>query len=67
MPEVLAFYLFVYIRQLAEALGCSTNPIYLSFSGMDELRVTLIPLAVAEFENFIYEKRKRGRRNQALR
>ncbi len=67
MPEVLAFYLFVYIRQLAEALGCSTQPIYLSFSGMDELRVTLIPLAVAEFENFIYEKRKRGRRNQALR
>ena len=66
MPEVLAFYLFVYIRQLAEALGCSTQPIYLSFSGMDELRVTLIPLAVAEFENFIYEKRKRGRRNQAL-
>lgn len=67
MPEVLAFYLFVYIRQLAEALGCSTQPIYLFFSGMDELRVTLIPLAVAEFENFIYEKRKRGRRNQALR
>lgn len=67
MPEVLAFYLFVYIRQLAEALGCSTQPIYLSFSGMDELRVMLIPLAVAEFENFIYEKRKRGRRNQALR
>ena len=67
MPEVLAFYLFVYIRQLAEALGCSTQPSYLSFSGMDELRVMLIPLAVAEFENFIYEKRKRGRRDQALR
>ncbi len=46
-------YEAVNIRQLAEALGCSTQPIYLSFSGMDELRAALIPLAVTEFENFM--------------
>lgn len=41
----------VNIKQLARALGCSTQPIYLSFSGMEELRAQLIPLAVQEFEH----------------
>ena len=41
----------VTIKQLASRLKCSTQPIYLSFSGMDELRNALIPLAVKEFEN----------------
>ena len=40
----------VTIKKLAEALSCSTQPVYLSFSGMDELRRALIPLAVQEFE-----------------
>ena len=43
----------VNIKQLANALGCSTQPIYLSFSGMDELRMELTPLAVAEFEKYM--------------
>lgn len=44
-------YEAVNIKQLAQTLGCSTQPVYLSFSGMDELRNALIPLAVREFEN----------------
>ena len=43
----------VNIKQISNALGCSTQPIYLSFSGMDELRRELIPLAVAEFERYM--------------
>ncbi len=46
-------YEAVNIKQLANALGCSTQPIYLSFSGMDELRKELTPLAVAEFEKYM--------------
>lgn len=40
----------VNIKQLAKELGCSTQPVYLSFSGMDDLRNELIPMAIAEFE-----------------
>ncbi len=40
----------VTIKQLAAELGCSTQPVYLSFTGMDELRNELIPLAMQEFE-----------------
>ena len=43
-------YEAVNIKKLAEELGCSTQPVYLSFSGMDELRSELVPLAIAEFE-----------------
>ncbi len=43
----------VNLKQLASALGCSTQPVYLSFSGMEELRGELIPLAVAEFERYM--------------
>ena len=39
----------VSVKALAKRLGCSTQPIYLSFSGMDELRARLIPLAVETF------------------
>lgn len=49
-------YEAVNVKQLAGELGCSTQPIYLSFSGMDELRTALIPLAVTEFENFMKSK-----------
>lgn len=38
------------IKELAKELHCSTQPVYLSFTGMDELRNALIPLAVQEFE-----------------
>ena len=41
----------VNVKCLARELGCSTQPVYLSFSGMDELRAELIPLAVNTFEN----------------
>ena len=43
----------VNIKQLANSLGCSTQPIYLSFSGMEELRQELVPLAVTEFEKYM--------------
>lgn len=54
-------YEAVNIKRLAKALGCSTQPVYLSFSGMDELRSALIPLAVAEFEGYM----QRGGRGEA--
>ena len=43
-------YEAVNIKQLSDALGCSTQPIYLSFSGMEELRKKLTPAAAPEFE-----------------
>ena len=43
------------IKSRAGELGCSTQPVYLSFSGMDELRGVLIPLAVQEFARFMAE------------
>lgn len=46
-------YEAVTIKQLSKELGCSTQPIYLSFSGMEELRKALAPLAVAEFEQYM--------------
>lgn len=46
-------YEAVNIRRLAQELGCSTQPVYLSFSGMDELRAALIPAAVASFEAYM--------------
>lgn len=46
-------YEAVNIKQLSAALGCSTQPIYLSFSGIEELRKELTPLTVAEFERYM--------------
>ena len=46
----------VNVKTLAGALHCSTQPIYLSFRGMDDLRAQLTPLAVKEFESSITEK-----------
>ncbi len=46
-------YESVNIKKLAEVLGCSTQPVYLSFSGMEELKSELVPLAVEEFINQI--------------
>ena len=46
-------YEAVNLKRLSDALGCSTQPVYLSFSGMEALRKELIPLAVAEFEAYM--------------
>ena len=46
----------VNVKNLAKHLNCSTQPIYLSFSGMDELRIELASMAVQEFENMIGQK-----------
>ena len=46
-------YEAVNIKRLSNALGCSTQPVYLSFSGMDKLREALAPLAAAEFERYM--------------
>ena len=43
----------VNINQLSKELGCSTQPIYLSFSGMENLREELLPLAVKAFETYM--------------
>ena len=39
----------VNVKSLAAELGCSTQPIYLSFDNMDALRKELIPTAVNKF------------------
>ena len=46
----------VNVKRLAKKLNCSTQPIYLSFSGMDELRLELASMAVQEFEHIISQK-----------
>lgn len=50
----------VNIKQLSKELGCSTQPVYLSFSGMEDLRNELLPLAVEEFETYMKNKSKNG-------
>ncbi len=50
----------VNIKELAKELNCSTQPVYLSFSGMEELRSDLIPLAVKEFEEIMKKDSKHG-------
>ncbi len=50
----------VNIKALAKELKCSTQPVYLSFKGMDELRGELISLAVKEFENIMKKGSKDG-------
>ena len=50
----------VNIKGLAKELKCSTQPVYLSFSGMEELREELIPLAVKEFETIMKSDNEDG-------
>lgn len=45
-------------RALANRLGCSTQPIYLSFSGMDALRNALLERCRAVQEDFIARERE---------
>ncbi len=54
-------YEAITIKTLAKELGCSTQPIYLSFSGMDELRGELVPLAVKQFETFMRANSEDGK------
>lgn len=49
-------------RNAGKEMGCFTQPVYLSFSRMEELRQKLIPLAVAEFESYM----KSGSENGAV-
>ncbi len=49
------------IKELAKELKCSTQPVYLSFTGMDELRSELIPLAVKEFEDTMKSNSRDGK------
>lgn len=53
-------YEAVNIKRLASELTCSTQPVYLSFTGMDQLREELVPLAVKELEEALKENRKEG-------
>ncbi|MDD6234181.1 MAG: helix-turn-helix domain containing protein [Lachnospiraceae bacterium] len=46
-------YEAVNIKELACELNCSTQPVYLSFAGMDELRGELAPAAVDFFEKYM--------------
>ena len=50
----------VNIKGLARELKCSTQPVYLSFTGMEELREELIPLAVKELEERLKENSQDG-------
>lgn len=53
-------YEAVNIKRLAKELNCSTQPVYLSFSGMEELRNELISPAVAEFKLYMENNSKDG-------
>lgn len=48
----------VNIKQLSKELGCSTQPVYLSFSGMEDLRNELLSLAVKDFEAYMKKNSK---------
>ena len=41
------------VRELAKRCKCSTQPVYLSFSGMDEIKVEVAKMAMQLFFKFI--------------
>ena len=43
----------VTVKSLAKTLHCSTQPIYLSFASMEELRKELLPMAIETFQHFM--------------
>ncbi|OCN00736.1 hypothetical protein A7X67_08140 [Clostridium sp. W14A] len=51
-------------RNLAEKLQCSTQPIYLSFTGMDELKVAVTRMIDKEYDLFV--KRRIDRNNYVI-
>lgn len=46
----------VNVKRLAKEMHCSTQPVYLSFDGMDQLREALVPAAVLKFAELIREE-----------
>lgn len=48
------------IRTLAKACGCSTQPIYLSFSGMEEIKTEVAREVLKIFNGFIESEIKTG-------
>lgn len=48
----------VTIKGVAKELHCSTQPVYLSFDGMDDLRNQLIPMALEQFTDFMKKESK---------
>lgn len=53
-------YEAINIKILAKELNCSTQPIYLSFDGMDGLRNELISSAIDEFKNIMRKNSEDG-------
>ena len=49
------------VKALAAELQCSTQPLYLSFSGMEDLRRELVPVAVQEFSRLMAQQAPDGR------
>ncbi len=47
-------------RELARVLGCSTQPIYLSFSGMEELKNALVEEFWRLYGDFLHREMERG-------
>ena len=50
----------VNVKNLAKEMHCSTQPIYLSFEGMDQLREALIPAAVEKFAELLRQESAQG-------
>lgn len=48
-------------RNLANTLNCSTQPIYLSFKGMNELREALYPLAEEVYQSYVRAERNHSK------
>ncbi|MDE6597871.1 MAG: TetR/AcrR family transcriptional regulator [Clostridia bacterium] len=49
------------MRTLAEKCKCSTQPIYLSFSGADEIKKEIISMGIAAFNKFIEQEIASGK------
>ena len=47
-------------RNIAKKLKCSTQPIYLSFSGMEELKISVVQEAIKIYQKFISEEMGRS-------
>lgn len=47
-------------RNIAKELNCSTQPIYLSFSGMEELKTSIAQEAFRIYQNFVSSDMKKG-------
>lgn len=48
-------------RTIAKRCNCSTQPVYLSFSGMDELKKEVAQMAMKAFDKFIEEEISSGK------